>query len=104
MSEIPKWKIACHCAVSDGVPRRSFYVALVVGTILNPHQPGRRHLRCWMGRLGENHTDLFRTLRGMHLRCRLRPSKAGQARHDRRSDAMTAVRKETVMTQRIHGD
>jgi hypothetical protein len=24
-----------HFAVSDGIPRRSFYVALVVGTILN---------------------------------------------------------------------
>ena len=35
MNEISKWKIACHCAVSDGVPRRSFYVALFVGTILN---------------------------------------------------------------------
>ncbi len=35
MNGISKWKIACHCAVSDGVPRRSFYVALVVGTILN---------------------------------------------------------------------
>jgi hypothetical protein len=35
MNEIPKWKIACHCAVSDGVPRRSLYVALIVGTILN---------------------------------------------------------------------
>lgn len=35
MNKIPKWKIACQCAVSDGVPRRSFYVALVVGTILN---------------------------------------------------------------------
>jgi hypothetical protein len=35
MNETPKWKIACQCAVSNGVPRRSFYVALVVGTILN---------------------------------------------------------------------
>lgn len=35
MDEIPKWKIACQCAVADGVPRRSLYVALVVGTILN---------------------------------------------------------------------
>jgi hypothetical protein len=26
---------ACLCAVSDGVPRRSLYVALVVGTVLN---------------------------------------------------------------------
>jgi hypothetical protein len=25
----------CRCCVSDGVPRRSFIVALVVGTILN---------------------------------------------------------------------
>jgi hypothetical protein len=35
MNEIPKWKFVCHCAVSDGVPRRSLYVALIVGTILN---------------------------------------------------------------------
>jgi hypothetical protein len=28
-------KRACLCAVSNGVPRHSFYVALVVGTILN---------------------------------------------------------------------
>lgn len=28
-------RLACRCAVSDGVPRRSLYVALVVGTILN---------------------------------------------------------------------
>lgn len=28
-------KTVCLCAVSDGIPRRSFYVALVVGTILN---------------------------------------------------------------------
>ena len=29
------WKLACACAVSDGVPRRSLYVALIVGTVLN---------------------------------------------------------------------
>lgn len=29
------WQLACMCAVSDGVPRRSLYVALIVGTILN---------------------------------------------------------------------
>jgi hypothetical protein len=29
------WKFACRCAVSDGVPRRSLWVALIVGTILN---------------------------------------------------------------------
>jgi hypothetical protein len=27
--------LACRCALSDGVPRRSFFVALVVGTVLN---------------------------------------------------------------------
>jgi hypothetical protein len=32
---MPIWKLACACALSDGVPRRSFYVALVVGTVLN---------------------------------------------------------------------
>jgi hypothetical protein len=29
------WKAAWHYALSDGVPRRSLGVALVVGTILN---------------------------------------------------------------------
>ena len=27
--------LACRYAMSDGIPRRSFFVALVVGTILN---------------------------------------------------------------------
>jgi len=30
-----KFKLACRYAASDGVPARSLYVALVVGTILN---------------------------------------------------------------------
>lgn len=29
------WKHACLCAMSNGVPRRSLWVALIVGTILN---------------------------------------------------------------------
>jgi hypothetical protein len=29
------WKLSCRCAISHGVPRRSLYVALVVGTVLN---------------------------------------------------------------------
>jgi hypothetical protein len=29
------WKLACQCACSGGVPQRSLYVALIVGTILN---------------------------------------------------------------------
>jgi hypothetical protein len=28
-------KLACRYAISDGVPRRSLYVALIVGTVLN---------------------------------------------------------------------
>lgn len=31
----PTFQLACRCAISDGIPRRSLYVALVVGTILN---------------------------------------------------------------------
>ena len=31
----PMWRLACLCATSDGVPRRSLTVALVVGTVLN---------------------------------------------------------------------
>ena len=34
-SHILTLRLACRCAVSDGVPRRSFLVAIVVGTILN---------------------------------------------------------------------
>jgi hypothetical protein len=29
------FSLACRYAFSDGVPRRSFFVALVVGTVLN---------------------------------------------------------------------
>jgi hypothetical protein len=35
MSANSTWKAACLCAMSDGVPRRSLHVALVVGTALN---------------------------------------------------------------------
>jgi hypothetical protein len=28
-------RLACHYALSDGIPRRSFFAALVVGTTLN---------------------------------------------------------------------
>ena len=34
MSE-SRLKAACSCAVSDGLPRRALFVALVVGTALN---------------------------------------------------------------------
>lgn len=30
-----RWREACHCALSGGVPRRSLGVTIVVGTILN---------------------------------------------------------------------
>lgn len=30
-----RWTGALQCALSNGVPRRSFYVALIVGTVLN---------------------------------------------------------------------
>jgi hypothetical protein len=33
--QISTWKLACACSISDGIPRRSLYVALVVGTVLN---------------------------------------------------------------------
>ena len=29
------FRLACRYALSDGVPRRSFFAALVVGTVLN---------------------------------------------------------------------
>lgn len=35
MINLPKLKHVCLCATSNGVPRRSLYVAVVVGTILN---------------------------------------------------------------------
>jgi hypothetical protein len=35
LSAEPRWRLACSCAMSDGVPARSLGVALVVGTVLN---------------------------------------------------------------------
>jgi len=35
MSKASELRRVCDCALSGGIPRRSFYVALVVGTILN---------------------------------------------------------------------
>jgi hypothetical protein len=35
MRRMSNLKSLSLCAVSDGIPRRSFYAALVVGTILN---------------------------------------------------------------------
>jgi hypothetical protein len=37
-------KLACRYALTDGVPRRSFWVAVVVGTILNLINQGDRLL------------------------------------------------------------
>lgn len=33
--QTPRLLEICRCCISDGVPRRSFIVALIVGTILN---------------------------------------------------------------------
>jgi hypothetical protein len=38
------WKLACTYAFTDGVPQRSLWVALVVGTILNLINQGDRLL------------------------------------------------------------
>ena len=38
------WKLACIYALSEGVPQRSLWVALVVGTILNLINQGDRLL------------------------------------------------------------
>jgi hypothetical protein len=32
---MPRWSEVCACCVSGGIPKRSLFVALVVGTILN---------------------------------------------------------------------
>ncbi len=37
---MPKLTRICRCACSYGIPRRSFYVALVVGTVLNAINQG----------------------------------------------------------------
>jgi hypothetical protein len=37
-----RWRLACVCALSDGVPLRSLCVALVVGTVLNLINQGMR--------------------------------------------------------------
>ena len=35
MTSGTKLRMVCLCALSNGIPRRSFYVAMLVGTILN---------------------------------------------------------------------
>lgn len=35
MNGMPVWRAAWRCAISDGVPRRSLIVAVVVGAVLN---------------------------------------------------------------------
>lgn len=40
MSEASKLKRICSCALSNGIPYRSFLAALVVGTILNAINQG----------------------------------------------------------------
>jgi hypothetical protein len=37
---MPKFATICRCACSDGILRRSFFVALVVGTVLNAINQG----------------------------------------------------------------
>jgi hypothetical protein len=37
-----RWKLVCVYAVSEGVPRRSLWVALIMGTILNLINQGDR--------------------------------------------------------------
>src|SRR5262249_16566685 len=61
-------KLACRCAISDGVPRRSLYVALIVGTRAQPDQSGRCAARNGIHQLAETDLDLLRTLRGVYLR------------------------------------
>ena len=62
------WKLACRYAISDGVPRRSLYVALIVGTVAQPDQSGRCAARNGIHQLAETDFDLLRTLRGVYLR------------------------------------
>src|SRR5260370_24955618 len=56
-----------------------------------PHQPGRRLSGYRFDRLAQGRTDLFRTLRGMHLWHRFRAGETSQASHDWMSSAMIAV-------------
>ncbi len=43
-AESPRWRLAYRYAVSGGVPRRSLWVAVIVGTILNLINQGDRLL------------------------------------------------------------
>ena len=42
MANSDRGRLACHFAVSGGVPRRSLWVAAIVGTILNLINQGDR--------------------------------------------------------------
>ena len=61
------WKAACSYAVSDGVPRRSLWVALVVGTILNLINQGDALLAEQRLQYRQARADLRRAVSRMHL-------------------------------------
>jgi len=57
LGTMPNLKLAFEYAVSDGIPRRSFLVAIVVGTILNLINQGD----ALFGAAAVNWTKLFLT-------------------------------------------
>ena len=63
MVAVQKLRWICSCALSDGVPRRSFYIAVVVGTILNIINQGDALL----ANASVNGFNLFGTVRRVHL-------------------------------------
>jgi len=58
---------ACRYALSDGIPRRSFFVAIVVGTILNLINQGDALFGPDPNQLDQDRADLLGSLCGQHV-------------------------------------
>jgi hypothetical protein len=79
-----RWKQACLCAVSDGIPSRSFYVALAVGTVLNLINQGDALVGSGLDQLAEADFDILRSLCSLHLRRGFPPVKNARRTRDHR--------------------
>ena len=83
------FSLACRHAVSDGIPLRSLYAAIVVGTILNLINQG--DVRGNSGQLDETSAYVFGALRRKHLRGGFVSVGSTDARVCRSSNAGAAI-------------
>jgi hypothetical protein len=77
--KISQLGLAIHYSLSDGIPRRSICVAIIVGTVLNLINQGDAIFGAKGRRLVENRIDLYGALCGQHVWRRFLPAVASRA-------------------------